>query len=80
MKPNFNELFRQWYVEGVGYFDNFTDAQKAIDRNKKNVKLLVMVNSDMKGKLEQLANERKMTVSEIVRQAIEKEVIEYGRK
>ena len=75
MRIEYSQLFNQYHVDGLGYFDTLKDAKNAINKNDK---LIVSVTKDMKEQLKQIAKVRKITVSDIVRQAI-KEVIANGK-
>lgn len=78
MKPIYSEASMKWRVKGMGYFDTPEDAWRAIRLNERKTQLLVMVSKKMKIQLEELADKRKTTISDIVRQAIEKEVMNNG--
>lgn len=78
MKPYYVPWANKWSAKGYGFFNTLEDAKKTIERNKKSCTLMVKISPNEKEQLQRLADERKITVSEIVRQAIEKEVSNNG--
>lgn len=78
LKPYYVPWANRWTAKGYGYFNTLEDAQKAIERDKKKYPMVVKLSLNEKEKLQQLAETRKTTISDIVRQAIEKEVMNNG--
>ena len=74
MKPIFDECTMKWRVKDIGLFDSPQEAWNAIRDNEKTHILNLLISRKMLNNLRALANERKSSVSELVRQAIEKEV------
>ena len=74
MKPVYDGSIGKWHVKGIGWFDNPTDAWRAIKEHELKTTLMVKISKEMKTQLEQESERRNTTVSEIVRTAIRKEV------
>ena len=74
MKPVYDESTMKWRVKGMGLFNTPLEAWNAIRDNEKTHMLNLLVSRKMLNELRALADERKISVSELVRQAIEKEV------
>ena len=74
MKPIYDECTLKWRVPGVGLFDNPQDAWRVIRDNEKNKMLTLMVSQKMLRDLRSVADARRISVSELVRRAITKEV------
>lgn len=74
MKPILNTVTMRWNVKGIGSFARKEDALAAIKANKMNNQIHLMVSDTMYEALVDAANERRMSISEIIRTAIEKEV------
>ena len=74
MKPYYDPYFMRWSVKGLGWFDSRKEATEAIKKFSKNAILQTRVKSDVKQKFETLAQERGKTVSELMRELIEREV------
>lgn len=79
MKLVYDECTMKWRVKGLGLFDTPQEAWNAIRDNEKNHMLNLLVSRKMMNDLRAVADERKISVSELVRQAIKKEVNDYGR-
>ena len=80
MKPVYDECCCKWRVKGFGLFDNPQDAWRVIKDNEKNKVLTLLISNKMRSQLNQIANDRNISVSELVRQAIEREVNDYGKE
>jgi hypothetical protein len=78
MKPVYDPYFMRWKVKGLGWFDTRAEASEAIKKLGHDATLIIRIKSDLKQRLETLAQERNKTVSELVRELIEKEVKDYG--
>ena len=74
MKPIYNESTLKWRVKGLGLFDTAKDAWMAIAENTNNTQLNIMVSPKMMNDLRASADARKISVSKLVRQAIENEL------
>jgi len=74
MKPKYDGFIGKWHVKGIGWFDNPADAWRAIKDIELKTPLMVKISKEMKAQLERESKKRGMTVSEIVRTAIRKEV------
>ena len=74
MKLVYDECTMKWRVKGLGFFDTPQEAWKAIKDNERSHMLTLMISPKMMNDLRVAANERKSSVSELVRKAIEKEV------
>ena len=74
MKLSYDDVMGKWHVKGIGWFDNPTDAWRAIKEQELKTPLMVKISKEMKIQLEQESERRNTTVSEIVRTAIRKEV------
>ena len=80
MKPVYDECSCKWRVKGFGIFDTPQEAWKVIRDNEKSKMLTLLISNKMLNDLKTLADKRKISVSELVRQAIEREVKDYGEK
>lgn len=78
MKPVYDECTCKWRVQGLGFFDTPQDAWRVIRENERTKMLSLLVSPKMLNKLKSLAKEKKISVSELVRRMIEKEVKDYG--
>lgn len=78
MKPYYDPYFMRWSVKGLGWFDTRAEASAAIKKLGHDTNLIIRIKSDLKQKLEALANERDTSVSELVRELIEREVNANG--
>lgn len=78
MKPVYDECTCKWRVKGLGLFDTPQEAWKVIRDNEKTKMLTLLVSPKMLSDLRANADKRKISVSELVRQAIEREVKDYG--
>lgn len=78
MKPVYDECTLKWRVQGIGFFDTPQEAWNAIRDNEKTHMLNLLVNRKMLNYLRRMADEKNMSVSEIVRRAIEKEMNSDG--
>lgn len=74
MKAILNTVSMRWNVKGVGSFARKEDALAAIAERSKSRMIQVRVKPEMYEALVDAANERRMSISEIIRMAIEKEV------
>ena len=74
MKPVYDPSFMRWKVKGLGWFNSRKEAREAIRKQGYETTLLLRLTSKMKQDLETLAYERDITVSELIRQMIMKEV------
>ena len=74
MKPYYDPYFMRWAVKGLGWFDTRAEASAAIKKFSKDAILQTRVKSDVKQKFEALAQEQGKTISELMRELIEKEV------
>ena len=74
MKPVYDECTMKWRVKGLGLFDTSKEAWRAIRDNTNCIQLNVMVSSKIMNNLRAVADEKNISVSELVRQAIKKEV------
>lgn len=74
MKPVFDMCTLKWRVKGLGLFDSSQEAEKAIKNSKKKTMLNVRISESTLSKLQSMADTKNTTVSNIVRQIIEKEV------
>ena len=74
MKPIYNECTHKWRVKNLGAFDTPKEAWRAIYNTRKTEQLLIMIDKPTKEKLKQLSISRNMSISSIVRIAIENEV------
>ena len=74
MKPVYDPLFMRWKVKGLGWFDSRKEAREAIRKQGYDATLLLRLTSKMKQDLETLANEKNVSVSELIREMIIKEV------
>ena len=74
MKPIYKLTTMSWYVEGLGFFKTKEEALVAIDDTKLKHSILIRVSNKTKRYLQRLANDKHITMSEVVRQLIEKEI------
>lgn len=74
MKPIYDECTLKWRVQGIGLFDTPQEAWRVIRENERTKMLTLMVSPKMMNDLRSVANERNVSVSELVRQAIVREV------
>lgn len=80
MKPVYDPYFMRWRVKGLGWFDTRVEASDAIKRLGHDTTLIIRIKSELKQNIETLAQERNTTVSELVRELIEREVKDYGKE
>lgn len=80
MKPYYDPYFMRWSVKGLGWFDTRAEASEAIKKFSQDTTIKIRLKSDLKQKFETLAQERGKTVSELVREYMEREVKDYGEK
>ena len=78
MKPIYDGCTLKWRVKGLGLFDTPREALEAIRLNEKKTMLTLMVSRKMLNELRALADERNISVSELVRRAITKAVNSDG--
>lgn len=76
MKPRYNGVFHDWEVTGLGTFNSLREAREAIRQNQKTVQLLVKISPKENDRLRSLADQKRTTVSKLVRDAIERMVKE----
>lgn len=74
MKPILNTVTMRWNVKGIGSFARKEDALAAIEANRMKNQIHFMVSDTMYEALMDAANERRTTMAELIRTAIEKEV------
>jgi hypothetical protein len=74
MKPIYDRWIDKWTVNGIGTFDSKAEALFAINQAQLSAKLLIQINPKDKEKLVELAEKRNMTISELVRSLIRKEI------
>lgn len=74
MKPVYDTCMLKWRVKGIGLFDTPKEAWDAIRDNTNDTQLNLMVSRKMLNELRSLAKVKKISVSELVRQAIRKEI------
>jgi hypothetical protein len=79
MKPTYDPYFMRWKVKGLGWFDTHKAAVDAIKKLGQDATLQTRVKSDLKQQFETLAQERGKTVSDLMRELIEREVKDYGK-
>ena len=73
MKPVYDMCTHKWRVKGLGVFDTIQEAKNAMQNCKKKTMLNVRVSEETLNKLQELAISQNTTVSDVVRQIIEKE-------
>ena len=78
MKPVYDEYSFKWTVKNVGTFDTVQEAWDAIRECEKNKMMTFMVSRKMHADLQRVARSRRISVSELIRRAIEKEVQNDG--
>ena len=78
MKPVYDECSLKWRVKGVGLFNTPQEAWNAIRDNEKSHMLNLLVSRKMMNDLRAVADKRNISVSELVRQAVRKEVNDNG--
>lgn len=76
MKPSYDPYIKRWSVKGLGYYDNLASAKEAIRNHTLSDSLLIRINPKTKQLLQELADNKEMSVSDLVRQIIEREVNE----
>lgn len=74
MKPIYDPYIKRWSVKGLGYYDKLSEAKEAIRQNSLSDNLLIRLNPKTKRLLQELAESKNITVSEWIRELIEKEV------
>lgn len=79
MKPVFKITTMCWLVDDLGYFKTKEEALAAIEDNKLKHSLVVRISDKTKRQLQQLVDLNKVTVSELIRTLIDKEVNGNGR-
>ena len=80
MRPVYDICTLKWRVKGLGLFDTPQEAEKAIQNSKKKTRLNIRISDDVFSKLQARADSQNTTISNIVRQIIEKEVKDYGKE
>lgn len=80
MKIIYDECTLKWRVKGLGLFDTPQEAEMAIQNSKKKTMLNVRISDDVFSKLQAKADAKNTTISNIVRQIIEREVKDYGEE
>lgn len=78
MKPIYDPFIKRWSVKGLGYFDKLGEAKEAIKQNSLSDALLIRLNPNTKRQLQEIADSRNVSVSDLIRQLIEKELKENG--
>lgn len=78
MKPIYKLTTMCWFVEGLGLFKTKEEAQQAIEDNKLKHSIIIRISDKTKRQLEQLSTDRRVSMSAVIRQAIEKEVQNNG--
>lgn len=78
MKPKYNELNHMWGVSGKGFYKTPQEAWRVIRENELSKMLTLMISPKMAKDLQTIAKAKSISVSEVVRQAIQKEVITNG--
>jgi predicted HicB family RNase H-like nuclease len=79
MKPIYDPYIKRWVVKGLGYYDTLASAKEAIKQNSLSDTLLIRLNPNIKQQLKELAESKNVSVSDVVRELIEKEVNENER-
>ena len=74
MKPILDTATMRWTVKGLGTFSNKKDALAAIEAKRMKTQIHLLVNDETYNALKKTAEDRETTVTEIVREAIRKEV------
>ena len=74
MKPVYKLTAMCWFVEGLGLFKTKDEALLAIEDNKLKHSLIIRISDKTKRQLQQLADNKQTTVSNLIRQLIEREV------
>lgn len=77
MKPIYDPYIKRWSVNGLGYYNSLAEAKEAIKQNSLSDNLLIRINPKTKRQIQELADNRNVSVSDLIRQLIEKEV-NYG--
>ena len=80
MKPVYDPYFMRWKVKGLGWFDSRAEASDAIKKLSNSEVLQTRIKPDIRQKFETLAQQQNKTVSELVRELIEREVKDYGKE
>ena len=68
----------RWHVQGLGYFDSIEEAKQAIADSKLTEVITCRVNKKIKTRLSDMARETNSTISDVVKNIIEKEVNNNG--
>lgn len=74
MKPILDTATMRWKVKGLGTFANKKNALAAIEAKRMKNQIHLLVNDETYNALKKIAEDRETTVTEIVREAIRKEV------
>lgn len=74
MKPILDTATMRWTVKGLGTFANKKDALAAIEAKRMKNQLHLLVNDETYNALKRIAEDRETTITEVVREAIRKEV------
>ena len=78
MKLTYDECTLKWSAKGIGLFDSPQEAWKAIKENEKTKAVNFFVSRKMYADLQRISSAQKISVSEFIRRAIEKEVQKHG--
>ena len=74
MKPILDTATMRWKVKGIGTFAHKKDAIAAIEAKKMKNQLHLLVNDETYIALKKTAEDRGTTITEVIREAIKKEV------
>lgn len=74
MKSYYDQYTMRWKVKGLGWFNTREEARKAIREFSQDTTLKIRLKSSLKQEFETLAQERGKSVSELIREWMEKEV------
>ena len=80
MKPVYDVCTLKWRVKGLGLFDTPQEAEMAIKNSKKKTMLNIRISESTLSELQSMAKVKNTTVSNIVRQIIEREVNDCGEE
>lgn len=80
MKPIYDSYTRTWSVKNLGYFNTHAEAKEAIANNQYTEGMRIMLKPKVKEKLKEISDREGISLSEVVRRIIEKEVDSYEEK
>ncbi len=80
MRAVYEPFMQRWYVKGLGYFDSKADALIAIKNTTMSDTLIVRLSGETKQRLQEIATLNNVSLSDVARTILEKEVNGNGNE